>query len=625
MIKKLFLIITISLLSVTSYATHIIGGEISYKCLGGNLYEFKVKIYRDCFNGVPPLDAPAYFTIFNASNAVVWNDTVSLLTDSLLPVLSPSPCLQVPPNLCVEEGTYIFTAVLPQSNGGYIVAYQRCCRNGSIINLSAPGNQGATYTVELNDAVLSLCNNSPYFVNYPPVVICAGQHLVFDHSAFDADGDSLVYELCQPYNGATGANSQPPTAALPPYIGVTYQAPYTAANPIDGNPALAIDPVTGLLTLTPTVIGQFVVGVCCKEYRNGVFLGNHLRDFQFNVVNCQPTVVSAIPSLINNCSGFTFTFQNFSSGPITHYHWDFGIPGVTDDTSNQHFPTFTYSDTGIYTITLEVYSATGCADTQTAVVYVYPNLFAGMIAGDGCTDTPLDFTDHSTSTYGDINSWLWNFGDGDTSHQQNPTHTYPNSGPYIVSLIVGTANGCADTVTQTINIYQNPDIIIHPRDTTIIYGLSVPLSVQGGATYSWSPVDYLDNPNIGNPICYPQQTTTYYITIVTQNGCIILDSVIVRVNFEPTINIPNAFTPNQNGKNDYFRPLIIGVVSNADFKIFNRWGQLIYESKDPYTTGWDGTFKGVLQEVGVYVFTFDCNGAKTGTPYHFKGNVTLLR
>ena len=73
--KKIILVVAVSLLSFSSYATHIIGGEISYKCLGGNLYEFTVKVYRDCFNGVPPLDAPAYFTIFNASNQVVWNDT----------------------------------------------------------------------------------------------------------------------------------------------------------------------------------------------------------------------------------------------------------------------------------------------------------------------------------------------------------------------------------------------------------------------------------------------------------------------------------------------------------------------------------------------------------------------
>lgn len=623
--KKIFLVVTISLLSFSTFASHIIGGEISYKCLGGNLYEFTAKIYRDCFNGIPPLDAPAYFTIFNASNQVVWNDTVTLLTDSILPLYSPDPCLDVPPNICVEEGTYIFTAVLPPSNGGYILAYQRCCRNNSILNLDQPGNQGATYVVELNDAVLSMCNNSPYFVNYPPIVICAGHHLIFDHSAFDPDGDSLVYELCQPYNGATGTNSQPPTAAPPPYIGINYLPPYTAANPMDGNPALAINPVTGLLTVTPTVVGQFVVGICVKEYRNGVYLGTHLRDFQFNVVDCQPTVVSAIPSLINNCSGFSFVFQNFSTGPITHYHWDFGIPGVTDDTSNQHFPAFTYSDTGIYTITLEVYSASGCADTQTAVVYVYPNLFALMSAQDGCTNTPLNFLDLSTSTYGDINSWLWSFGDGDTSHQQNPTHTYTASGTYTVQLIVGTANGCADTVSQSIDIYQNPDIIIHPRDTTVIYGVSLPLSVQGGAVYSWSPVDGLSDPNIANPICTPQQTTTYYITITTSNGCIILDSLVVNVVLEPVINIPNAFTPNNNGSNDFFRPLIIGVIAQADFRIYNRWGQLIYQTKNAYNSGWDGTFNGTPQEVGVYVYTFDCIGAKTGTPYHFKGNVTLLR
>ncbi|MEI7802271.1 MAG: T9SS type A sorting domain-containing protein [Bacteroidota bacterium] len=309
--KKIFLSLSVLLFALNSYSSHIIGGEVSYECLGNNLYQFKVKIYRDCYNGVPPLDAPAYFTVFNASNQVIWNDTVSLLVDTLIPLQSQSTCLMIPTNVCVEEGTYIFTVTLPPSTGGYAVAYQRCCRNGTIVNLITPGGQGSTYFAELNDAVLNLCNNSATFKNYPAIYLCAGEPLVYDHSAVDVDGDSLAYSLMRPYKGAE-VNTQPVTASPPPYLGVDYLNSYSETNPMDGNPGLAIDPSTGILTITPTGLGQYAVGVCVREYRNGVFLGEHFRDFQFNVVDC-----NSMAGFLNNVVDLTRSYGQTANYGVT--------------------------------------------------------------------------------------------------------------------------------------------------------------------------------------------------------------------------------------------------------------------------------------------------------------------
>lgn len=626
--KKIFIISIILLTSISSYATHIIGGDISYKNVGVNQYEFTVKIYRDCYNGVPPLDSPAHFTIYRISDLTYENFDVFMTTDSIIPPVSPSPCLTIPPDICVEEGTYVFYRTLLPSPGGYVLTYQRCCRNGTILNIDQPGSIGATYTCEINDDCLALSNNSAYFKNYPPIVICANQPLVFDHSAIDPDGDELVYELCQPYKGAE-VDNQPVTTSQPPYQGVPYASPYTYSNPMDGLPPLAIDPATGLLTITPTVLGQFVVGICVNEFRNGVFLGRHLRDFQFNVVDCQPNVLASVPSLLNNCTGFSFNFQNNSSGQITGYHWDFGVPVINNDTSNSQFPSYTYTDTGVYTLTLIVYSAIPlCNDTGTAIVYVYPSLTGGIVAPNGCVNTPINFQDASISTYGDINEWLWTFGDGNSSFQQNPTHTYSNSGIYTVKLIVHTANGCADTITQSITVFADPQLNISPSDTSIIYGLSTPLNASTdviNGTFSWTPTEGLSDPNILNPIASPTTTTTYYLTITSLDGCTSIDSSIVRIVFVPIVQIPTAFSPNNDGVNDFFHPLIIGIVENADFRIYNRWGELIYQSKDAYSEGWNGKYKDEPQEIGVYVFVFNCNAAVTGTAFNFKGNVTLLR
>src|ERR1039458_9236684 len=89
-------------------AKHIIGGGISYKCLGNNVYEFTVKIYRDCAGNGPPLDNPAWFTVFKDSDVAVNFFSSPLLTDTDVAIINHNPCLVVPPGICVEEGTYIF-------------------------------------------------------------------------------------------------------------------------------------------------------------------------------------------------------------------------------------------------------------------------------------------------------------------------------------------------------------------------------------------------------------------------------------------------------------------------------------------------------------------------------------
>jgi hypothetical protein len=182
-------------------------------------------------------------------------------------------------------------------------------------------NTGATYLGFIPDTSVAVCNSSPYFNNFPPTVICVDQGLEFDHSATDPDGDSLVYGLCDPYLGADMLNPYPAPPLPPPYGFVTFVSPYSAADPMGGNPPMAINPQTGLLTVTPQTLGQFVVGVCVTEYRNGILVSEHKRDFQFNVTSCQPSVIASIPSVINDCSSYQVTFENNSFGGTT-YHWD---------------------------------------------------------------------------------------------------------------------------------------------------------------------------------------------------------------------------------------------------------------------------------------------------------------
>lgn len=155
MAKKVAILLVFVLTCLQVKATHIIGGELYYECLGNNNYRIVFKAYRDCFNGVPDFDNPAPIGIYTSTGLLVDMDPNLFDAQPLylydasvtnLPPIVSNPCLAAPPNICVEEGIYTAVVNLPPINGGYTLVYQRCCRNNTILNLVNPGEVGATYT-----------------------------------------------------------------------------------------------------------------------------------------------------------------------------------------------------------------------------------------------------------------------------------------------------------------------------------------------------------------------------------------------------------------------------------------------------------------------------------------------
>ncbi len=263
LLKRIYILLFFSILcNAALLATHIVGGEIFYDYLGNDDYRVTIKVYRDCFNGVAPFDNPLSLGIYDSHGTLVRNELVSLPGYTKLPPTLNNPCFQPPTNVCVEEAIYTVVVKLPPIAGGYYLAYQRCCRNKTISNLISPGLVGSTYFTQVLDPAIVTINNSPRFKNFPPLFLCAGVPLVFDHSATDADGDSLAYELCDPYLGADSASPMPSPPMPPPYTNVPFKAPYSGTYPMSAKPPISINPKTGLLTGTPNMIGQWVVGVC---------------------------------------------------------------------------------------------------------------------------------------------------------------------------------------------------------------------------------------------------------------------------------------------------------------------------------------------------------------------------
>ncbi|MBL4651158.1 MAG: hypothetical protein JKY03_15620 [Aureispira sp.] len=221
-------------------ATHMVGGEINYRCLGNDRYEIMVTVFRDCDTGVPWFDSPASIGVFDINDSLIYDLRLQLKNNDTLDLNLADPCLVAPPNVCIHTTTYIDTVTLPFQVGGYQIVYQRCCRNQDIVNIVAPTSTGATYSSYISEEALLGCNSSARFIEWPPVYVCAGVPIVYDHSALDPDSDSIVYELCTPFTGATPSQSRPQPPNNPPYNPVTWQPPYSVDNMLGGPDSLTM-------------------------------------------------------------------------------------------------------------------------------------------------------------------------------------------------------------------------------------------------------------------------------------------------------------------------------------------------------------------------------------------------
>ena len=534
-----FVLFCFVLFPFQSKATHIVGGEMTYTCMGNDVYEINLTIFRDCYNGNPLafFDDPAKIGIYNSFGVLIDSLLIPfdpVLNDTLEPILS-DPCLVVPPDVCVHTTQYSGTKTLPVIPGGYQLIYQRCCRNFTIANIVDPLDTGATFGVNISENALNECNSSALFNQWPPIYICVNEPINFDQSANDADGDSIVYSLCTPLDGATPATPEPfPSEQTIPTDVVWVDPPYNLSNVLGGIP-LAIDSETGLLTGTPNTIGQFVVGICLEEYRNGVLISTTRRDFQYNVGQCGVAVAAyASPEIL--CEGLTVNFNNQSEGATT-FEWEFNDPNNPDDFSFEENPTFTFSDTGTYHVVLIANPGGICADTfEQNINLQLPSLFAEFDFGyANCTDSlTIEVSDLSYDTISEVVSWQWSLTEGvdtlATSDEQNPTFVVTTSSTVTLSLLITAANGCTQELSQTFpaNVFGEetfPDTLI------ICFNSEVPLNPDPlpGVTYSWSPPDGLDNPFSPNPLASPDSTTTYIVMIDNLGQCELNDTVTVVV------------------------------------------------------------------------------------------------
>lgn len=338
-----------------------------------------------------------------------------------------------------------------------------------------------------------------------------------------------------------------------------------------------------------------------------------------------PVAGFVAPAVANQClTGNQFIFINTSTNAVgaLSYNWDMGDGNILPSRDL----TYRYKRAGSYKVKMRVNSSPACADSGFFDVVIYQNAFAEFSVPQVCVNLPSKVINNTADTMGSPVNYLWTLGNGQTSGARvPPDQTFVVAGNYSVTLSVNT-NQCPapfSTLKQTLVIERPKPGVSYPLAYAIV---NLPLTLEArqiGTGILWSPEVSLDSTTSFSPVFKGMSEQLYSINIKTNTGCVTIDTQQVKIIKQMEVFVPNAFTPDHNGSNDYLHPIVRGVKQVHYFKVFNRWGQLVYQSTTD-KPGWDGIFKGSLQGSGAFIWVFEGLGMD-GVVYVKKGTTMLLR
>jgi gliding motility-associated-like protein len=525
--------------------------------------------------------------------------------------------------------------------------------------LLSPYTCGTGGPIVVDSAILTILDSFFLRINTPDTAICLGQSVQINASA-----DPLLHFTWSPAGTVSSDTALNPIAT--PITTTTYQitglfpgCPSVAkhftitvyAPPLLDIGAYIKNTCVGVavpLNIIPTPSGSFynftwspTTGLSSAVIGNPTVTASDSGNFMYYV-----TVGTPVAGCSSNDSFMLHVVPN----DFTLFSQDTAVcyPPGSYQVRGWGSPEFTYSWTPNYNVLPQdiltpmvspdattVYTVTarypGCPDMVHTIQYSiqHPQVRINMSDTTVCLSIPM----HIPITVTPPDS-PYTFEWTGPSGLVDPTIVDPffiaPPGTYHYTLTVHSQLGCIDS--DAINITTAPPVIIGitPGNTTIKLGDHVQLNtVNLGAPlpliYMWSPNNgSLDNNDINNPTAAPEDSTTYFVYAMNQYGCRDTAQVVIDVDKSMSECIPSAFTPNGDGRNDEFKLLCNKFQKMVDFRVFNRWGQVVYENTSDPKHGWDGTFNGVPQDMGVYHYMITI-ARPDEVNIIYKGEVTLIR
>lgn len=489
----------------------------------------------------------------------------------------------------VNEVTVIFSGVIPAGN--YWLHSQTGSDGNTLIDNC--GNQQRT-----SDSLQFTVNPSQLSMVQLDTPACIGARVVLsrpircntvalDGSDFTVSGSSVVEIV-----SATPFNCDPV---------------YDLTNTIDLKfDTSIILPGTYTLGMKQGTDGNMILDTCGSSVSNTIsweVSDKGIDAFTEPNLICNPDYI-----MLNSAVGFPPSPEGYN------YAW---TPATFIDDSTQGMTMAYVNQSTVFT--LQILDADYCFRRDTAGLFlsVRNPVFAYVADTERCVNQPVEFLLSGGESY------YW-YPSTALSCMDCPNPVANPQATTTYYAVITDQYNCSDTLPKTIIVYPLP-VINAGGDTTIYYGEMAQLytNLDLPAVYTWAPSASLDYPNNFNPKASPQKTTTYIVTVKDIHNCTNVDSVTVVVRDDIPVNIPTAFTPNGDGKNDIFHISSPRFQKLQEFKVYNRWGQVVFSTTD-VAKGWDGSYNGAPQDMGVYSYVIKAV-FPDGRVEIYKGDITLVR